>query len=73
MSRLAVRAAAAAAVVSGILVGPGIVAAHAVDLGSESIDVHIDNNNLVSPLCITIHISSKSQGNILGPTTICLP
>ncbi len=67
-------AAACAAVAAGGLVVPAVMsAAHAVDLGGENISVHIDNNHLTAPLCITVQVSSRSHGNIIGPIKVCLP
>lgn len=71
--RIAARAATGIAIAAAVLVGPAALAAHASGLGQENVVVHVDNNNLVAPLCVTLHVSSASAGNILGPTTICLP
>jgi hypothetical protein len=52
---------------------PGLAAAGLPNLGHETISVHIDNNQLLGPLCITLHVASISLGNIIGPVTACLP
>jgi hypothetical protein len=62
---------AAAAVVVCVFVGPAMVAANALDIG-ETVHTHVDPN-APGPVCVVLHLSSASQGNILGPTTICVP
>jgi hypothetical protein len=66
------RVIAAAAVAVGVFVGPAVVAANALDLGNETVNVHIDNNHLTS-ICVSLHVVSRSHGNIIGPTPVCTP
>ena len=68
-----VAAACTAVVAGGFVIPAAVSAANAVDLGGENISIHIDNNHLTAPLCVTLQVSSRSHGNIIGPITICIP
>jgi hypothetical protein len=70
--RLATRAAASLAVAAGLFGATATVAANAVDLGSENITVHIDNNHITAPLCVHVFLASRSHGTIIDET-ICIP
>ena len=66
------RIAVGAAVAAACLVGPGVAAAHAIDLGGEHITISIDNNHLTNSLCIVLDIRERNKPPIIHET-ICLP
>ena len=85
MGNTARRLAIAGAAV-GLFVGPTMVAANALDftltfpglhakgvpdLGSETVSVHIDNNNLTQKLCLNVDVTSHTLGHLVGLHNQC--
>ena len=50
---------------------PGLHAAGAPNLGSETVSVHIDNNNLTQKLCLNIDVTSLTLGPLVRLNNQC--